>query len=270
MNDTQGTGPAGETTSSGSSRDTADAHSAGDNAGTSAALTAVLSVLAVAMLLAAVAAGGWWFVDQRRQSAQPPVIVRSEPPVPDGVELGEQERLTGFTLTQRSGESFDSRSLEGQVWVASFFYSSCRHTCLQLNQQVHALQQEFAPRGVKFVSITCDPAIDTPAVLDRYASGFEGDLDGWLFLTGNGQYIARIGQDLFQASAAPKTHSNRVFIVDRRGELAGALDALDPTQFRQARLLIQRLLEENRSGGLPDQSPPAAGPPSAGKEQPTS
>jgi protein SCO1/2 len=46
-----------------------------------------------------------------------------------------------------------------------------------------SLATDFAAR-VRFVSITIDPAIDTPVVLRNYAKAQGANLAGWSFLTG--------------------------------------------------------------------------------------
>ncbi len=47
------------------------------------------------------------------------------------------------------------------------------------------------------ISISCDPRNDSPEVLSRYADRFPADPNRWLFLTGDLNYIKRIGHDIF-------------------------------------------------------------------------
>ena len=50
-----------------------------------------------------------------------------EPPAVADAGCATTRRAAGATLqlTERSGREFDSQELDGQVWVASFFFSSC-------------------------------------------------------------------------------------------------------------------------------------------------
>ena len=90
-----------------------------------------------------------------------------------------------FTLTDRDGKLFDSASLKGKVWVSDFFFASCPGACPMLSAKLSALHQEFAGEdGLRFVSITTDPAHDTPAVLQDYSARFKAD-GRWIFLTGD-------------------------------------------------------------------------------------
>src|SRR5262245_52824075 len=77
--------------------------------------------------------------------------------------------MTGFTLVERSGKPVRWKDLEGKVTVTSFFFSACPATCLQQNQKVREIQQAFRGQDVVFLSITCDPDIDTPERLREYA-----------------------------------------------------------------------------------------------------
>ena len=67
---------------------------------------------------------------------------------------------------------------------SSFFFAQCPSTCYNQNMKLQQLQARFADRGLKLVSITCDPQTDTPAVLTEYARMFNADQQHWHFLTG--------------------------------------------------------------------------------------
>jgi protein SCO1/2 len=156
--------------------------------------------------------------------------------------------LEGFQLTRSDGKQFDSKSMDGQVWVVNFFYSTCPTVCVQQNLRVQELEQEFAHRGVKFVSISCDATTDTPRRLADYTRerGFGGD-DSWVFLTGKQEYIERIGLELFKEKVRFRGHSTRLVAIDRAGEIRGAFDHQNPAEFADLRALLGKLLAEASS-----------------------
>lgn len=151
-----------------------------------------------------------------------------------------------FTLTERSGKRFDSRSMQGKVWVASFFFASCPVECLKQNNHIAALQREFGPQGVTFVSITCDPETDTPARLREYANRFQADADQWLFLTGDLLHIRRIGAERFSLGVDRSTHSSKLVVVDRSGEVRGHFAWDDPAELTKLKLLLDECLDEKQ------------------------
>lgn len=154
-----------------------------------------------------------------------------------------------FTLTSAEEESFDTASLEGNVWIASFFFTACPSICKQQNQQIAILQEEFADDGVHFVSITCDPDNDTPEALRQYAESFQAKPGVWHFLTGELEELKRITENSFQVAFDTQTHSDRLMVIDKQGKLRGAFRATDDTQFRQAKKLLKELNAESFDPG---------------------
>jgi protein SCO1/2 len=88
-----------------------------------------------------------------------------------------------------------------------------------LQQQLGA---DFGPR-VRFVSVTVEPEIDTPAVLTSYARRFDADLAGWSFLTGSSAAISdvvkRYGAYAKKVKPGDVDHLFLTSLVDRQGML---------------------------------------------------
>ena len=162
-----------------------------------------------------------------------PVIARVEPV---------ERTVENFTLIERSGEPFESDSLRGKVWVASFFFANCPGICLKMNQSIADLQKELDPE-VRFVSITVDPDHDTPESLRAYAQRI-GATDRWLFLTGSMRDIKDIANGSFQVAAAPAAHSERLMVVDRQGRVRGSYLVSDGAQMTLLRRKVAELLKE--------------------------
>lgn len=153
--------------------------------------------------------------------------------------------LTEFTLTDSGGEDFGSQNLEDKVWVASFFFTQCAANCRALNMKISELQREFGDRGVEFVCISCDPKYDTPPVLASYAEFFNAEPDQWHFLTGDMEYIQRIGHDKFDVPVGEKRHEDELLVIDQAGEFRGKFRARQPEQFARLKVLIEELLAES-------------------------
>lgn len=159
-----------------------------------------------------------------------------------------------FTLTASDGEPFHSKSLEGQVWVASFFFSTCPSACIRLNQALASVHCDEPFRDVKFVSITCDPANDTPEVLAQYAERFDADTSRWFFCTGEFDYVKRIGNEMLQLVVERQTHANRAAVIDRAGEVRGLFNVLDERELRMMRQVLLECLAEDAPEKAGDES----------------
>lgn len=143
-----------------------------------------------------------------------------------------------FTLTDQFGQPFDSASLKGKVWIGSFFFTNCPGSCWKLNQALAGIQMANPQTKTRFISITCDPANDTPEALAKYAEHFKADPARWTFLTGDMKEIKRIGNENFQVGVDTATHSDRAFLVDSSGMLRGTFLLTDPAHIdRLLRLL---------------------------------
>jgi protein SCO1/2 len=171
-----------------------------------------------------------------------------------------------FTLTERSGQPFQSASLQGKIWLADFFFTACPGPCLIMNARLadigQALQRDHA--DVRLVSFSIAPEADTPEVLRRYAQRFQAPGDRWSFLTGDRPTIYDLAHKAFllplidnsqgQVNSADGQfiHSTRISLVDRRGEVRGSFDSAAPEVTQKVLTAVGELLREQ---------PPAPGSP---------
>ncbi|MFN3193658.1 MAG: SCO family protein [Aureliella sp.] len=141
---------------------------------------------------------------------------------PGALDDGSQEEwLKKWLLTERSGEPMGSEELKGQPYVAGFFFSTCPSICVQQNAKMKKLQDEFRGEPVRLVAISCDPEVDQPDVLQRYAERFDADKEQWLFFTGNMKYIRRVGSEYFSLPVERKWHPEKFVLVDKDGKPYG-------------------------------------------------
>ena len=89
-----------------------------------------------------------------------------------------------FTLTNIDGKKVSLRNLRGKVTLVSFIYTTCTTGCLIITAKMKDVQTSFKDKPFSLVSISFDPAHDTPAVLKEYANRFGVDFSNWFFLTG--------------------------------------------------------------------------------------
>lgn len=99
-------------------------------------------------------------------------------------ERGELGRVPAFALLDQRGNTVSDRHLRGAPWIANFVFTRCPSACPLLSAKFKALQAEVKRPDVRFVSISVDPAHDTPSVLEAYAARYGADPSRWLFLTG--------------------------------------------------------------------------------------
>lgn len=127
-----------------------------------------------------------------------------------------------FQLTSQSGQPFDAKSLEGHVWVADFFFTSCPGPCPLMSHKLSEIQTQTADLpDVKIVSFTVDPATDTPPVLAAYSKHFNADPARWFFLTGPQAALNDLGLNQFKLNPVDgnMVHSTRFVLVDQHMQI---------------------------------------------------
>jgi protein SCO1/2 len=146
--------------------------------------------------------------------------------------------LPDFSLTNQDTLPYGTAQLEGRPWIADFIFTKCPGRCPKLTYEMSRIQTELRGRGwddVMLVSISVDPANDTPEALAEYAARHSAKLDGWQFLTGTRDSIWSLSvegfklavQEVEDTSAGPILHSNRFVLADGRQQIRGYYDALD-------------------------------------------
>lgn len=154
-----------------------------------------------------------------------------------------------FTLTERSGKQFKSTDLDGKVWAASVFFADCPGECHQQNLAISQFAKEFGPEGVTFVSLTCNPERDTPERLREYARNYTKSDNEWLFLTGDLNYIRRVGAEYLGVPIDKATHGSRLILFDKWGNIRGYYSTngkKSPEEFAQIRPMLKKLLAEEK------------------------
>ncbi|MGE3289808.1 MAG: SCO family protein [Geminicoccaceae bacterium] len=93
----------------------------------------------------------------------------------------------GFTLQDADGRTVRLADLRGKVVVLHFIYASCPDVCPLHAERIAEIQGMINRTPMKdqvqFVSITTDPARDTPDILRQFGPAHGLDPSNWLFLT---------------------------------------------------------------------------------------
>jgi protein SCO1/2 len=127
-----------------------------------------------------------------------------------------QKYFTDVSLVNQDGETMRLYSdlLKGRVVVIDFFFATCQGSCLPMNRNLQKVQDALGDRvgkDVYFISISVDPAVDTPASLKEYAKKLNAR-PGWYFLTGEKANVDFALRKLGQYVENKQDHTN-IFII---------------------------------------------------------
>jgi protein SCO1 len=167
------------------------------------------------------------------------------------LDLPQMYPVPNASLVDETGKRVQLDAMKGSVTVYDFIFTSCTGVCPIMTNNMRELTplvDNEAP--VRFVSISVDPARDTPPVLARYAAAHRND-PRWTFLTGDRQTVVDLSVKGFKLAAGDPVpggeallHSSRFVVADRQGIIRGYYDATDGNVPEQVSRVVEQLLEE--------------------------
>ncbi len=156
-------------------------------------------------------------------------------PASSGFELLKPgEAVPDAAFVDQDGKPRSFASFKGSTVLITFIYTTCPMPtfCPMMDRNFAAVQarlkSDAALKDVHLVSVSFDPATDTPPVLKKHAASLGADLSRWTFLTGDrdeiDRFAARFGIALTREMDDPTniTHNLRTAIVDAKGALVKA------------------------------------------------
>ena len=169
-------------------------------------------------------------------------------------------QIPDFRLIERDGQPRTLNDCNGEIWFAAFFFASCPGPCPVLSSRLAELAQAVGrTQGkVRVVSITVDPATDTPERLQAYAQQY-GAGKNWWFLTGPLSEIYRIAREGFKlaveenppeavAQNGKMLHSTKIAMVDGQGRVRGYYNGTDADLLARVLPDLGDLMRESAEG----------------------
>lgn len=114
---------------------------------------------------------------------------QSKSAAPDDKEAAARNYFTDVQLINQDGKPmrFYSDLLKDKVVIINTFFTTCTSVCPPMSRNLERVQSWLGDRlgkDVHIISISVDPAVDTPPRLKDYAQKYKAK-PGWFFLTGN-------------------------------------------------------------------------------------
>lgn len=161
-----------------------------------------------------------------------------------------------FKLIDQKGRPVTQKTLDGHVYVADFFFTTCHSICPIMSDKMEKVYDKFKDNPeILFVSHTVDPEEDSVPVLAAYAKLHHADPEHWLFLTGDKKElydIARTGYllDASEGDGGPDDfiHTPNFALVDKEKHIRGYYDGTDSLEVSRLMSDINSLLEYYREG----------------------
>jgi len=159
-----------------------------------------------------------------------------------------------FSFTNQDGKKVTEKDLDGKVYVAEYFFTTCVGICPKLNTNMRKVYEQYKETdGFLIVSHTCNPETDSAARLRYYADSMKVDTNRWWFLTGTKDSLytsARVSYLLddpknnLQKIEDQFMHTQFFALVDKAGQVRKIYDGLKEKEITELRKDIAVLLKE--------------------------
>jgi protein SCO1 len=162
--------------------------------------------------------------------------------------------IPDFHLIDQTKKSVSPSQFSGKVVVITFTYTHCAlpNFCFRIANNFRRLQTRFPKEmgsNLILMSITFDPAHDTPEVMAQYGKTWNADPNQWKLLTGSQTQVADVCNKFgisYWTDEGLMNHSLHTFVVDRNGKLVANLEGNEYSA-DQLGDLVQSVLSRNNS-----------------------
>jgi protein SCO1 len=192
------------------------------------------------------------------------------------------DNVKDFSFTTQQGKTLTQRDVEGKVYVAAYFFTTCKGICPKMNANMRLVYDAYKNEpGFTILSHTCMPETDSVPQLKSYSQKMVGsslvknpdgsmDIDetkaidttavntNWIFLTGDKASLYQMARESYvidnnQQDTAQKIsdqfiHTQFFSLVDKQGRVRGIYDGLKAAEVSKLIADIKELLQEKAPG----------------------
>jgi protein SCO1/2 len=162
-------------------------------------------------------------------------------------------RVQPFSFINQDGKRISDKDVEGKVYVAEYFFTTCPGICPEMNSNMKTVYERFKDqKDFLILSHTSDPERDSVPVLKRYADSLGVSTGRWVFLTGRKDSLytaARISYTIDDPANNLKNieddflHTQFWALVDKKGEVKKVYDGLKKSEINAMIKEIDKMLK---------------------------
>lgn len=149
--------------------------------------------------------------------------------------------VADFNLINQNGEKITQEDYKGKIYVADFFFTSCKTICPIMTDNIVKLQEEFLKDAeIMFLSLSVTPEIDSISVLRAYADD-KGVIDTkWNVTTGEKKHIYELARksyfavlDTGDGGLQDFIHTTNFILVDKKKQIRGIYDGTNNEEIKR-------------------------------------
>lgn len=148
------------------------------------------------------------------------------------------QTIPAFKFVNQYGDTITNKNLDGKIYVADFFFTSCPSICPIMQRNMLTVYNEFkADTNFKILSHTIDPKHDTVPVLKSYANKLGITGNSWWLLLGQKEVVYQLAEKHYLVAVNEGKdgfiHQGWFLLVDKQKRIRGSYDGTDIKQVNQ-------------------------------------
>jgi len=157
-----------------------------------------------------------------------------------------------FKFINQEGKTITQKNLDGSVYVADYFFTTCQSICPIMSNEMELLAKHFEGNSqVKFISHTVNPENDSVPVLADYAKAHHANPNQWYLVTGDKKQLYELARKGYflnteDGDGGPNDfiHTQNFALVDKYKHIRGFYDGTNHKEMENLIEDIEILLKE--------------------------
>lgn len=159
-----------------------------------------------------------------------------------------------FHFTNQDGRDFSNKDVEGKVYVAEFFFTTCPGICPRMHGNMMKVYNELKnEKDFLILSHTCQPETDSVPRLKVYADSMNVDTQKWVFVTGRKDSLYNMARFSYTIDnpefyvAKPTDdfiHTQFWALVNKKGQVKAIFDGIKESEADQMIASIRKMLKQ--------------------------
>jgi protein SCO1/2 len=149
-----------------------------------------------------------------------------------------EHKIADWKFTDQTGKIISQKDLDGKIYVADFFFTTCEGICPKMSTQMERVAERFkGTELIHFLSHTVKPGEDSISVLKEYADFHHADPKQWHFVTGDKKDIYEMARKSYLSAASEGdggpndfVHTQFFTLIDQERRIRGFYDGTDSTE----------------------------------------
>jgi protein SCO1 len=158
-----------------------------------------------------------------------------------------------FAFLNQDGRTITNKDVEGKVYVAEYFFTTCQGICPKMNANLKKVYEKFKDKeDFLILSHTCQPEVDSVPQLKKFAESMGVNTSRWIFLTGRKDSLYSMARTSYTIDDPVNNlknidddflHTQFWALVDKEGNVKKVYDGLKDSEVDALIRRLDRMLD---------------------------